>query len=66
LQPEHTGSAAPNRTAELLAYAFAVVTLIVLGAVFRTPILNFLCGPAYVIAVVTLLTPQLEKVVGRR
>ena len=55
-----------SRKAEVLAYVFAVVTLIGFGIVVRTPILNFVCGPAWVIACVTLLTPQFEKLVGDR
>ena len=61
MQAQHPGS----RKAELLAYAFAVVTLIGFGVVVRTPILNFICGPAWVIACVTLLTPQFEKVLNK-
>lgn len=56
---EQTGS---SRKAEVYAYVFAIVTLIGFGAVVRTPILNFVCGPAWVIACVSLLTPQFEKV----
>jgi hypothetical protein len=47
---------------DAVAYGVAAVALIVLGALLRTPILNFLCGPAFVIAVVTLLAPR----IGRR
>ena len=59
-------SAGSSRKAELYAYVFAIVTLIGFGAVVRTPILNFVCGPAWVIACVTLLTPQFEKVLRSR
>ena len=55
-----------RRKAEVLAYVFAIVTLIGFGVVVRTPILNFVCGPAWVIACVTLLTPQFEKVIGTK
>ena len=57
---------AASRKAEVLAYVFAVATLIGFGVVVRTPILNFICGPAWVIACVTLLTPQFEKVLNRQ
>ena len=61
MQAEQTGA---SRKAEVCAYVFAVVTLIGFGIIVRTPILNFICGPAWVIACVTLLTPQFEKLVG--
>jgi hypothetical protein len=61
MQAENARDSEASRKAEVCAYAFAIVTLIVFGALFRTPILNFLCGPAWVIACVTLLTPQFEK-----
>jgi hypothetical protein len=62
MQAEQTGA---SRKAEVLAYVFAVVTLIGFGVIVRTPILNFVCGPAWVIACVTLLTPQFEKVLNK-
>ncbi|MEY2476582.1 MAG: hypothetical protein QOG87_1897 [Actinomycetota bacterium] len=62
MQAEQTGA---SRKAEVLAYVFAVVTLIGFGVIVRTPILNFVCGPAWVIACVTLLTPRFEKVLNR-
>jgi len=37
------------------------VILVVGGAIFRTPILNWINGPAIVIACVTLLTPFLIR-----
>ena len=63
MQGEPTGA---GRKAEVLAYVFAVVTLIGFGVIVRTPILNFVCGPAWVIACVTVLTPQFEKVIGTK
>jgi hypothetical protein len=65
MQAQNAGESAAGRKAEICAYAFAIVTLIGIGAVIRTPILNFLCGPAWVIACVTLLTPQFEKLFAR-
>jgi hypothetical protein len=62
MQAEQTDS---SRKAEVLAYAFAIVTLIGFGVIVRTPILNFICGPAWVIACVSLLTPRFEKVLNR-
>ena len=58
MEAEQAGS---TRKAEVLAYVFAIVTLIGFGVVVRTPILNFICGPAWVIACVSLLTPRFEK-----
>ncbi len=37
-------------SAERLGYAVAVAILIVGGALVRTPILNWICGPAIVVA----------------
>ncbi|MDQ6909635.1 MAG: hypothetical protein M3Z84_02440 [Actinomycetota bacterium] len=50
-----------ERKAELISYGVACVILVVGGAIFRTPILNWIIGPAIVIATVTLLTPRLAK-----
>jgi hypothetical protein len=61
MQPENASGSDASRKAEVCAYAFAIVTLIIIGALIRTPILNFLCGPAWVIACVSLLTPRFEK-----
>ncbi|MGI8682749.1 MAG: hypothetical protein ACR2JO_11615 [Mycobacteriales bacterium] len=46
---------------ELAVYAFAAVSLIVLGVVFQTPVLNWIVGPAYIVSVVTLGTPLALK-----
>ena len=35
-------------------YVVAAVGLLVFGTLLRTPILNWICGPAFVVAVVTL------------
>ncbi len=66
MQAENARGSGASRKAEACAYVFAVVTLIGFGVVVRTPILNFVCGPAWVIACVTLLTPQFEKLVGTK
>jgi hypothetical protein len=50
-----------ERKAELISYGVACVILVVGGAIFRTPILNWINGPAIVIATVCLLTPFLIK-----
>jgi protein-S-isoprenylcysteine O-methyltransferase Ste14 len=52
--------------ADAVAYAVAVVILVVGGAVFRTPILNWLSGPAIVVAVVALLGGFLARREARR
>jgi hypothetical protein len=50
-----------ERKAEMVSYAVACVILVIGGAIFRTPILNWINGPAIVIATVALLTPRLAK-----
>lgn len=50
-----------RKWADAVAYATAVVILVVGGAIFRTPILNWISGPAIVIAVVSLLGGWLER-----
>lgn len=50
-----------ERKAEKISYGVACFILIVGGAIFRTPILNWINGPAIVIATVTLLTPLLMR-----
>ena len=46
---------------EAVAYAIAVVILVVGGALVRTPILNWICGPAIVIVTVSLVGGWLSK-----
>jgi hypothetical protein len=55
-----------ERKAEMISYAVACLILVVGGAVVRTPILNWINGPAIVIATVTLLTPALVRRAKRR
>lgn len=50
-----------ERKAELISYGVACIVLVVGGAIVRTPILNWINGPAIVIATVCLLTPVLIK-----
>lgn len=50
-----------RRWADAVAYGVAVVILVVGGAIFRTPILNWISGPAIVIAVVSVLGGWLER-----
>jgi hypothetical protein len=50
-----------ERVAEGIAYALAATILVVGGAILRTPILNWICGPAIVIATVSLLPPLLTR-----
>jgi hypothetical protein len=52
--------------AERIAYAVAVVGLIGIGVVVRTPILNWIVGPAFVVTVVVVLTPLLSRRRGGR
>jgi len=46
---------------EAIGYIVAVLILIVGGAVVRTPILNWICGPAIVIVTVSLIGGWLAK-----
>ncbi|HMK12695.1 MAG TPA: hypothetical protein VK461_13980 [Acidimicrobiales bacterium] len=45
--------------AEAVAYGVAVLILIVGGALVRTALLNWICGPGVVIACVGLIPPLL-------
>ncbi len=46
---------------EAAGYIVAVVILVVGGAVFRTPILNWISGPAIVVVTVALVGAWLDK-----
>lgn len=58
----------PDDRVELAVYAFAAVSLVVLGVIFQTPVLNWIVGPAYIVTVVTVGTPLALRVreVARR
>lgn len=51
---------------EAVGYVLAALIIIVGGAIVRTPILNWICGPAIVIATVSLVGGWLEKRDQRR
>ena len=51
---------------EAIPYVLAALIIIVGGAIVRTPILNWICGPAIVIATVTVVGGWLEKRDQRR
>lgn len=44
----------------------AVVTYVPLGVLLRTPLLNWIVGPMYLVLVVWLVPPLLDRVRGRR
>ena len=46
-----------EKRAERLGYLVAVLILVVGGATLRTPILNWICGPAIVVGCVAFLPP---------
>ncbi len=46
---------------EALGYAVAVVILVVGGAIVRTPVLNWICGPAIVIVSVSMIGAWRDK-----
>ena len=50
-----------KRGREAIGYAVAVVILVVGGAIVRTPILNWICGPAIVIVTVSVVGGWLSK-----
>lgn len=56
IEPPSTGASPsePETAADLIGYAIAAVILIIGGAILRTPILNWICGPAIVILCVVL------------
>lgn len=45
----------------MLAYLVAVVILVGGGMLVRTPILNWISGPAIVVVAVAVLTPRLSR-----
>lgn len=49
---------------ELAVYVFAAASLVVLGMFLTSKILNWIIGPVYVIAVVTLVTPLALRLAG--
>lgn len=51
----------PEPRREALAYGVAAIILIVGGALVRTPILNWICGPGIVVACVSLLGPRFVR-----
>jgi hypothetical protein len=51
---------------ELAMYGVAAIGLIGLGILLTTPILNWICGPAFVVAVVTLGSRAVERRAARR
>ena len=55
-QPSVDGPASqPESSADLIGYVVAALILIIGGAIVRTPILNWICGPALVISCVVLV-----------
>jgi hypothetical protein len=47
--------------ADVGVYVFAWASLIALGVLLTTPILNWIVGPAYVVTVVLVLTPWVRR-----
>jgi hypothetical protein len=54
------------RRIEVGVYVFAALALIVLGIFLTSKILNWIVGPAFVVAVVTLGTPIALRIAGVR
>ena len=54
------------RRIEVGVYLFAAAALIVLGVFLTSKILNWIVGPAFVVAVVTIVTPRVLRIAGVR
>jgi FtsH-binding integral membrane protein len=54
------------RRIEVYVYLFTAVALIVLGVFLTSKILNWIVGPAFVVVMVTVITPQVLKIAGVR
>ncbi|MBV9953443.1 MAG: hypothetical protein JO291_15925 [Acidimicrobiia bacterium] len=54
------------RRIEVGVYLFTALALIVLGVFFTSKILNWIIGPAFVVAMVTTITPIALRVAGVR
>jgi hypothetical protein len=54
------------RRIEVGVYVFAGVALVVLGVFLTSKILNWIIGPAFIVAVVTTVTPLALRVAGVR
>lgn len=54
------------RRIEVGVYLFTAVALIVLGVFLTSKILNWIVGPAFVVVMVTTLTPLALRVAGVR
>ena len=54
------------RRIEVIVYVFTACALIVLGIFLTSKIMNWIVGPAFVVAMVTIITPQVLKIAGVR
>lgn len=54
------------RRIEVGVYLFTAVALIVLGIFLTSKILNWIVGPAFVVAMVTIVTPRVLRILGVR
>ena len=54
------------RRIEVGVYLFTAVALIVLGIFLTSKILNWIVGPAFVVAMVTMVTPLVLRIMGVR
>jgi hypothetical protein len=54
------------RRIEIGVYLFTAAALIVLGVFLTSKILNWIVGPAFVVAVVTIVTPRVLRIAGVR
>jgi hypothetical protein len=54
------------RRIEVGVYLFTALALVVLGVFLTSKILNWIVGPAFVVAVVTFVTPRVLRIAGVR
>jgi|1186.fasta_scaffold100225_3 hypothetical protein len=66
LSPDEAAAIKRARRIEVYVYLFTALALIVLGVFFTSKILNWIVGPAFVIVMVTTLTPIALRIAGVR
>jgi len=66
LSPDEAAAIKRARRIEVYFYLFTALALIVLGVFVTSKILNWIVGPAFVIVMVTTLTPIALRIAGVR
>jgi hypothetical protein len=57
---------ATRRTSDVLGYTIAVILFIIGGVAFTTPVLNWICGPALIVATVVAVGRLQDRYAARR